>query len=159
MDLRLSNSDRVMLLDDEDARLIGNRSVWAHRSSGNVTYAFTSIGGRNVPIHRLIMQPETGFEVDHANGDGLDNRRANLRVCPRRLNAANRGPNKANTSGFKGVCFDRSRGKYLAGLNVNYRRINLGRFDTAEEAARAYDAAATKAWGEFAHLNFAEARP
>jgi hypothetical protein len=95
-----------------------------------------------------------GQLVDHWNRDGLDNRRCNLRIANYSQNAANSGPSVRNTSGYKGVTFSRRADKWQAGIQVNGKFQFLGHWATREDAARAYDAAATKFFGEFAHLNF-----
>ena len=87
------------------------------------------------------------------NGNGLDNRKANLRICSNSQNQANRGVGKNNTSGFKGVWFDNRVLRWRAAIQVLKKRIQLGKFDLKEDAARAYNKAATKYFGEFALLN------
>ena len=85
--------------------------------------------------------------VDHINGDKLDNRLENLRDVPPATNFRNRGANRNNTTGFKGVTYDKRRKKFLAQLKVDRRHVYVGRFDTAEEAHAAYLAAVTKRVG------------
>jgi hypothetical protein len=101
-------------------------------------------------MHRLIMAAPDGIGVDHINGDGLDNRRANLRLASQRDNSANMAVRASSATGFKGVSWKRRNRKWQAQIGRTY----LGIFASAEEAARAYDHAAREAWGEFAHLNF-----
>lgn len=127
-----------------------------------------------ISMHRLIMGLPEGRQVDHKNGDSLDNRRENLRVCTRSQNMANiKGPRKGSYKGVRKVPLNRGQGEPLyeacitrQKLDVNGKPIRfpsgsikreniiLGRFETAEDAARAYDAAAREMWGEFAWLNF-----
>lgn len=92
--------------------------------------------------------------VDHRNGNGLDNRRANLREATHAENMRNRGPLSTNTSGFKGVSPDKTRGKWRAQIQVDGKVYRLGCYATAEAAALAYDVAAVELHGEFAWLNF-----
>lgn len=94
---------------------------------------------------------EPATEVDHANGDGLDCRRSNLRVASHAENVRNARSRKG-TSKFKGVSF--SKGGWRAALRVNYKTVHLGRFETEEEAAVAHDEAARRLHGAFARLNF-----
>jgi hypothetical protein len=109
--------------------------------------------GRTIGMHRDVMQPPAGYEVDHINGDKLDNRRSNLRICTRAQNAANRvRASHNNASMFKGVGRLRS-GNWRARITVNGQLRNLGTFDTEIEAAIAYDRAAVQEFGEFARLN------
>lgn len=154
---------RVALVDDEDYEL-----VMAHRwyvDQGNHgprralsgPYAMTNIvrsDGRRTTLrmHRLI----TGWpKTDHINQDGLDNRRSNLRPASKSQNAANQRPRRGCVSPYKGVCWDRRRRKWTAQIKASGRHIYLGLFITEDDAARAYDAAAIAAWGEYACINFA----
>lgn len=106
-------------------------------------------------MHRLIVGAGKGEMVDHINGNGLDNRRSNLRLCSQLQNMGNRGKSRNSNQPFKGVRLvrDKPRNKpWRASIGKECR--HLGFFATAEEAARAYDAAATERYGEFAFLNF-----
>lgn len=103
-------------------------------------------------MHTLL----TGFtRTDHVNGIGLDNRRENLRPCNQSQNGGNSQKTKRNTvSSYKGVWFDPSRDKWESKIAFNRKTIHLGRFDSEEKAARAYDDKAQELFGEFARLNF-----
>ena len=92
-------------------------------------------------------------EVDHRDNDGLNNRRRNLRPATKRTNGQNRGPNKNNTSGYKGV--SKADSKWSSEIKVGPHRIRLGRFVKKREAALAYDKAARKYFGRFAYQNIA----
>ena len=121
-----------------------NVNILMHR----VILGCTSMGG-------LAMRPEA--HVDHIDGDGLDNRRANLRLVTRSQNHQNQvrvKPNKVGISRYKGVCWDRWRGKWAASICFGRRKVFLGRHMLEEDAAAAYDRAALAAWGEYAHTNF-----
>lgn len=107
-------------------------------------------------LHRLIMNPQKGMEVDHMDGNGLNNSRQNLRICSREENGRNRKLSSLNTSGFHGVCFtktEKRRKRWLAVIRAKGKKITLGRFHTKEEAAFVYNQAAKKYHGEFATLN------
>lgn len=109
--------------------------------------------GRWIRMHRLIMGDPPGIEIDHIDGDGLNNVRTNLRRATstqQKQNCRGRGAQ----SGFKGVRFDARTGKWTARIGVNHRSHYLGTFVTAEDAARAYDDAAVEHFGEYARLNF-----
>lgn len=93
-------------------------------------------------------------DVDHINRDKLDDRWCNLRLATRSQNSANVALRRHSTSGFIGVTFDKPRNKWRAQIRIDGRKVNLGRYVTAEEAARVYDAATLKEFGEFAELNF-----
>jgi len=122
---------------------------------GSLTQAFPGyVRYKREMLHRLIVGAPVGEVVDHINGDTLDNRRSNLRVCSRAENLWNAGKRRHNTSGFKGVCFDKRDGRWYARIRAVGRVHDLGRYKTAEEAAMAYDAKAAELHGPFARLNF-----
>jgi len=104
-------------------------------------------------MHQIIMNAPKGMCVDHKNGNPLDNRRCNLRICTRSQNSCNKGKPKSNTSGYKGVTWQTREQKYYCKLMVNKRVIPLGYFTCPVEAAKAYNEAALKYHGEFAYLN------
>ncbi len=110
----------------------------------------------NVRLHRLIMQALPGQLVDHIDGNTSDNRRVNLRICTQAENIRNRGKPVVNSSGYKGVSWDKARQKWQVHIAALGVRKNLGRFVDKLEAARAYDTAAKIYHGEFARLNFPE---
>ncbi len=159
----LGKSGLVALVDDEDAERVGSYLWHAFRSGGNV-YAIRRIrvGGYKGPkvcclMHRFIVSAPDGLDVDHRNHNGLDNRRENLRVCEHVHNMRNMLPHSTgHSSTFKGVGFHKKRAKWRAFIRLNGREEHLGLFVSEIEAARAYDAAALAAWGEFAWLNFPE---
>ncbi len=146
---------KVALIDDEDAHL-ADLGWYAHRGARGGWYALRHEGRRVVRLHEAVLG-QSG--VDHRNGDGLNCRRGNLRPATAAQNAKNRARGRNNTSGFKGVsrATDRDRpNPWHARVMVDRRSVSLGYHATPEEAARAYDAAATKLHGEFARLNFPE---
>jgi hypothetical protein len=97
------------------------------------------------------------MEVDHVNGDGLDNRRSNLRVCTHAENARNQSSRtRMSTSRFRGVVWAKDRRKWRAMIGDNGRTVHLGNFTDEIEAAQAYDRAAREMYGAFARLNFPE---
>lgn len=107
---------------------------------------------RSILMHRLILGAPAGSLVDHRDGNGLNNRRSNIRLCDHRENGLNRGPNRESASQYKGVWCRKNRWK--AAIQISGKTIHLGTFATEEDAARAYDAKALELHGEFARLNF-----
>jgi hypothetical protein len=108
-----------------------------------------------VYMHREILRLKKGERgPDHIDGNGLNNRESNLRSATHTQNMCNRGKQRNNTSGFKGVYFHKRARRWAAQIKLNQRWIYLGLFDEPEEAAHVYDAAALKYFGEFARPNF-----
>jgi hypothetical protein len=148
-----------VLIDAEDQHLVMGRS-W-HRSSKGYVRRGRKADGTECRLHRLIAGAEDGQMVDHINGDILDNRRCNLRICTNGQNQQNQRLRPENPNGFKGVhCRSDvvSLRKYRAQIYVGDRKVNLGHFATAEEAAAAYDRAALEHFGEFARINFPQSQ-
>ena len=138
---------KVTIVDDDDYDLLVQWK-W-HLSNG---YAKTCVGkGKLRPMHDAIVSHDPTLCVDHINGDRLDNRKANLRVCTKRQNSYNRRIGKNNKTGFKGVFKQRNR--FRAVICWDYKLIHLGMFDTPEEAGAAYDRKALELYGEFAKIN------
>jgi hypothetical protein len=149
----------VAIISDVDERL--SRKTWravpALSNTGERLgfYAARTEARTTVYLHRAIMRPNNGMVVDHINGDRLDNRRSNLRICTSGQNNVSSRPARGNR--FRGVTpVGRANhpDKYRAYIAPGRKNIWLGTFDTEVEAARAYDAAATAEYGQFARLNF-----
>jgi hypothetical protein len=112
---------------------------------------------RSMKAHRVILSiihgiDLAGIEVDHINGDGSDNRIENLRIASSIKNNWNRGRAKNNTSGFRGVCWDAQRDKWMAHISANGKFHYLGRFDSLNDARRAREEAELRLHGEFSPL-------
>lgn len=148
----------VATIDANDAGIVGDYS-WGVliTEHGNVYASARQRHGdrRLVLMHRLLMGFPKG-EVDHEDGDGLNNRRSNLRVATRRQNACNRRKADGTISRFKGVSLT-ATGKWRAYIAPDGKQRHLGHFIDERDAARAYDEAAIELWGEFARTNFGAA--
>lgn len=148
------------IVDDDDATVItatrwhavrmGTKEKPLFYAARNVTIAKNK--GRLELMHRRILNAPKGMVVDHINHNTLDNRRSNLRLCSQAENMKNMR-SRANKYGFRGITKS-SPGTFLASIRTNGKARYLGNFKTAEEAARAYDAAALEEFGQFAQLNF-----
>jgi len=137
---------RFAKVDDDDFKLLNqwkwcvNSENFAHRRSKN----------KLVTMHRFIMNPPKDMQIDHKNGDRLDNRRSNLRICTGSQNCMNR-KTIGSMSGYRGV--RKWYNKWQGRIEVEGKKINLGLFNNAVDAAEAYNQAAIKYHGEFARLN------
>lgn len=141
------------IIDDQDYNEISKFKWSAETSRSGGVYAVRAERGKRIKMHRLILNAEKGQEVDHINGDGLDNRRSNLRLATHRQNAMNVPKKDRGRSRFKGVSWRADRGKWRATINVNYKQSYLGLFSDEVSAAKAYNEAAIFHYGKFAHLN------
>jgi hypothetical protein len=143
------------IVDDCDYKLV-SKYKWYFDKLGYAATNAPMIKGKRYPtirMHRLIMKPSKGLEIDHISRDGLDNRRCNLRICNHRDNLRNSKLRKDNTSGYKGVHFYKLTKKWQAKLMVENKTISLGYYKNKEDAARAYNDGAIKHFGKFARLN------
>jgi hypothetical protein len=146
--------DKSALVDASDYDLlIGFK--WRAIRVRHTWYAHTRVtGGSAAFMHDLIMGTRPGEQIDHKSGDGLDNRRSNLRPTTNALNQANRRRIRSK-SGFKGVSRDSTKRErpWRAHITIDGQMKFLGAYATPEEAARAYDVAARQHFGEFACTN------
>jgi hypothetical protein len=149
---------QVAYIDEDDLPRV---SLYKWYANWNVTtksyyargYVVTEDGKRKMMyMHRFLMNNPVGFVVDHINRNSLDNREENLRVCTQADNSKNKRIKSENTSGHTGVCFDNTRGRWLAQLSSNGNRILSERFPTKEEAVRAYEKAAAEHHREFSSI-------
>ena len=145
------------MVDDADHAVVASHT-WRLRTGGKNRYAATTIDGREVLMHRLVMDATKGTVVDHIDGDGLHNQRKNLRFCTRAENFRNAGhrQTRGRTSRYKGVwrIKESCRRCWRAGITANRVYRNIGSYWTEEDAARAYDDAAKVLHAQFARLNF-----
>tara|TARA_R110000868_G_scaffold22844_2_gene93185 strand:- start:1428 stop:1913 length:486 start_codon:yes stop_codon:yes gene_type:complete len=149
---------KVALIDDEDYEYL-NQWKWYVQKWNVGFYAVRNIRvnkkyGGYVSMHRLITNNyDKNLITDHINGNTLDNRKLNLRICTYSDNNKNRNIAKNNLSGYKGVSYINQFNKYKAQIGINKKTIYLGLFTDPIDAARAYNEAAIKYHGEFANIN------
>lgn len=139
------------IVDPEDAHLLAR--VWTPQFSPSGGVYFRARFGRsNLYLHRVIAGAERGQLVDHINGDTIDNRRSNLRVCDRSGSNANRTRKRTSRAPYKGITQTKN-GKWVAQIMWRKQYFRIGLFETPEAAADAYDARALELHGEYANIN------
>jgi hypothetical protein len=156
------------LVDDGDYELV-SRFKWrpyrGGRSGKNGTnYAMAHspmVDGErhSIIMHRIIMDASKGTGVDHVDGNGLNNQRSNLRLVTAAENGANQKSREGCSSKFKGVSLDKRHGTWKSYIQVRGKIMWLGQYRSEADAAKAYDAAARKYFGQYARLNFNEVQP
>jgi hypothetical protein len=149
----LANGKGVAVVDIADFELV-SQYHWHVKKAPHTNYARRSWweGGKKhgQNMHQLLTEY---IGVDHEDGDGLNNRRSNLRPATGSQNSANRGPRAGGTSKYNGVNWYKRAAKWRAEIRVDGHNERLGHFTDEADAARVYDTAASEAWGEFAWLN------
>lgn len=148
---------KMALVDDADYEELSKKKWWFRnvRSEKRVGYACRSvrIGGhkRSVMMHRQVLGLgwDTSIQVDHIDGNGLNNQRSNLRVCDNSKNHMNQGVLKNNTTGYTGIYLDRRNNRFYVYINVNKKRHSCRSFKTFEEAKQARINAEIEHFGEF----------
>lgn len=146
----------VALVDESDVGLVTPYS-WRVHICGRLRYAKTTIAGKSVLMHRLLLGAPAGMPVDHKDGDGLNNRRTNIRLATWSGNAANcRKVSRPTTSQYKGVYWHKAAGKWATRIECRGTRTFLGLWESERAAAIAYNRTARRLFGEFARLNIFE---
>src|SRR5258708_4039644 len=141
--------NKFAIVDDKDFEYL-NQFRWFYSNK----YAKRSIWypkikrQKQIRMHNVICKPINDMFVDHINGNTLDNRRENLRICTQTENNRNRKISKNNQSGLKGVSFFKNRWRAII------KRRFIGYFNTKEEAAKAYDNESLKEFGKFSKFNY-----
>lgn len=150
----LLTKSKVALVDNWEYERLRKHS-WHASLYRNTYYALTGNGKTQarVKMHHLVLPLLPGLEVDHIDGNGLNNQRENLRLCTSSQNSMNQRPQLGTTSRYKGVCWDKARNKWEAKIVVKNKTIHLGRFKVEKDAALVYNVAAIKYFGQFAYLN------
>lgn len=148
---RKSELSGVLTIDKEDFELCKNYTWYIVKN-----YASTRPPGKEpIKIHHLLLNhtPSKLLEIDHINTDGLDNRRCNLRLSTIAQNRYNRKKHIDNTSGYKGVYWNKQKNKWCANIQKNHTNYHLGFYSNLLDAAMAYNKAAKEIHGSFAILN------
>jgi hypothetical protein len=149
------------LVDDKDFEVL-NVCKWSAKLTKGAIYAHRMIrvkGKRKMlQMHVAIMGQIDGKEVDHRNGNKLDNQRHNLRHCTHAHNVMNSRIRSNNSSGYKGASWSKGCNKWIAYIRHNGKQIHLGLFTCLVKAAKAYDKAAIEHFGEYAKLNFPQSK-
>lgn len=146
--------NKQAIVDDDDFQKV-NIWKWTFHKTGYASRCPTINKKTSfVMMHQYLFKVPKNSQIDHVNGNKLDNRKSNLRSCTASQNSANRKIGKNNTSGYKGVSKRKTRNKWDAMIKINGKTTYLGSYCSKKEAAIAYDNAALKYFGEFANLNF-----
>ena len=145
---------QTAIIDEEDYSYI-SQYKWRAGKNGNklcaIRTALISGKRKTVRMHRIIADTPAGMQTDHINGNSMDNRKENLRICTNQQNSFNRKkPNKNNKLGIKGVQWVERIKKFRAQIRINDKTIHLGLFTVASNADNAYRKAEEKYFGEFA---------
>lgn len=151
----LKIKNKTIHLDDKDYEVLKDE-VWHINTYGYVArWKRKSEGdGSNILyMSRIIVNAPKGFVVDHINGNKLDNRKLNLRICSHRQNMMNQRPQKGRSSIYKGVSLCKRSGKFRAYITVNKKFKSIGTFELEEDAANAYNIEAKNIFGEYANFN------
>jgi len=155
MEIKLRTGE-ICLIDKEDYAVI-NQHKWYIEGWGYARRNKKFVNGvpdsESLRMHRFLLKPPVGVSIDHINGNKLDNRKSNLRLCTVAQNNFGRGIKKDNTSGCKGVHFNKPTGKWMARISANGKRKYLGLFETKELAYSSYKKASKELHGDFANLN------
>ena len=152
-EIKLTTGGKFAIVDDDDYEKI-NKFKWSYKETGYaIRTEYSPLGKKKIAMHRFIMKAPKGLQCDHINGNRLDNRKENLRICTSQQNNWNRGKRKNLSSIYRGVHFHKKSNKWTAvirkGSNVNY----LGLFINETDAAIAYNKKAVVLFGEYARLN------
>ncbi|ALC11214.1 HNH endonuclease [Sphingopyxis sp. 113P3] len=142
------------IIDAEDVHLVEGNCWSVVIGNTGICYAKRTTNADGlILMHRMILNAPVGAIVDHKNGNGLDNRKANLRIATLKQNAQNRRKRRGTAGALKGACWDADRNTWVSGIYIEGRKVHLGSFETEQGAHEAYCRAATDAFGEFARFS------
>jgi hypothetical protein len=147
---------KITLVDNSDFEYLSKFKWHAHERHGHWYALRTGIKGKVIRMHRVIIKANQNKMVDHINGDGLDNRRKNLRIATQSENARNAIKRNIGSSKYKGVGWHKASNKWCAKISFNKKDIWLGLFHSENKAAQAYNQAARKFHKNFAKENTLE---
>jgi hypothetical protein len=139
------NTNKPFYFDKEDYDLI-KEYCWSELKNG---YIQANNDGKKIYLHRLITNPNANEVVDHIDHNPLNNLKTNLRICTQQQNTHNSSTPITNTSGIKGVSWDKNMNKWFAYIGYNNKRISLGYYDDIKEAEKARKEANIKYYGEY----------
>lgn len=143
---------KYALVDESDFEEL-NKFKWYAIKHHNTFYAVRSSGGPGkIHMHRVVIKTPKDRETDHADGNGLNNQKYNLRACIHSENQRNKRMPKNNTCGYKGLSWCERNKKWLVRISFNSKRIYLGHFEDKISASKAYSAACIKYHGKFANI-------
>jgi hypothetical protein len=148
--LKLTNGGHSFV--DESTYALVNQWKW-YKSKTDRVIRTTPGQGSKILLHRLLLNFPKNQDIDHINGNPLDNRLSNLRLCSHKENMRNSKKYKNNTSGYKGVSWSKSNKKWGATIWLENKKKFLGYFENAADASHSYNEAASKYFGEFARIN------
>lgn len=160
--LNSKNNDGKLLIVDDDMFDYMSKTSWHIDKNGYaVAYqkgSYTKINGIvkviRLKAHRVITNCPANMVVDHINGNKLDCRKENLRICTMAQNQMNKVKKATKPNSYKGVYFDKRRNHWYAMIGINRKMFRIGTFNSEIEAALSYDKRALELFGEFANLNF-----
>lgn len=154
MDINITQG-KIAIIDDEDYDKIKDRS-W--QFSNGYAVSGSNSPSRHLRMHRVVLglTRYDKIQIDHINGNRLDNRKSNLRICNCSQNQANKEKISSNTSGYKGVTFHKAKNKWMASAKYMGKSYFAGYFSNPIDAAKAYDALVKKLRGEYSRTNFNE---
>ena len=148
-----AHGTHYILIDNDDYDAI-NKYKWSITKPRNTYYAVREFNKKSTLLHRFLLNvKKRNKHVDHINGNGLDNRKENLRICTCKENNRNSKLSKNNTSGYKGVSWAKNMNKWESYITADRKRYGLGYFKCKHDAAMAYNTAALKYHKDYASLN------
>lgn len=142
------------IVDSEDYEELSKYNWWCNSDGYAIRIEYKSGEYyRQIFMHKEIHKVPEGFQVDHINRNVLDNRKSNLRTATPSQNQANREVQKSNTSGYKGVSYDKKAGKWRSSITKDGKQYHLGFYEKKRDAAKAFNVKAIELYGEFSVLN------